>query len=154
MNHQYLKYVSKSALVALVLYPVLTLTGCGGSSSDGGIAFSGLLTQGEPATHSASLSLRHGAGENIEEVEICALGECSTTDSAGLWGFVAGEEFTGGPVVFSIKGHGIDAQKLVVIPEGASDVEIHFEHGADNEIALHHMSVDGERVNESVGYSD
>jgi hypothetical protein len=149
-----MKIISQRLPLQALLSTLLCFVGCGGGSSDSdGVAFSGLLTQGETASHDASNSLRHAEGENIEEVEICALGECSVTDSQGLWGFVADQSFTGGTVLFAIKGHGIDTQSTVEIPAGASDVDIHFENVA-GQVELHHLVVDGVTISESTGHQE
>ena len=142
-----LQYV---ALLFGVVIPVAFLSGCGGSSSDSGVSFSGLLTQG--ATEDQTL--RHSENENIENVEICALGQCSTTDSAGLWGFVADNSFTGGTILFTIKGHDIDDLISVTIPTGANEVDIHFENRSENKIELHHLIVDGVSVSEVGGHNE
>ena len=149
-----MEIISKRLPTYALLSMLICFVGCGGGSSDSdGVAFSGLLTQGEAASHDSSNSLRHDKGENIEEVEICALGECSVTDTQGLWGFVADQSFTGGTVLFTIKGHGIDTQSTVEIPTGASDVDIHFENVA-GQIELHHLVVDGVTVSESTGHQE
>jgi hypothetical protein len=129
----------------LLSFLTISLLSCGGGSSSGsGILIEGLLTQGEEVEHSRA-NLRHSAGENIGEVSICALGECSVTDDQGLYGFLAPATFVGGEILFSINGHGIETTKVVTIPEGASDVYLHFEH-SHNQVIIHHMMVDGERV--------
>jgi hypothetical protein len=128
---------------SLITLTAVVLTACGGSSGNDGIVFQGELTQGGVAAHSMSLSAKHGAGEKIEMVEICALGECSTTDDGGNWGFVAPEVFTGGAVEFSIKGHGIDTLVSLTVPEGAQDVFVHFERGEGSSVKVHHLVVDG-----------
>ena len=140
-------YLISNLLLCIVFSSLLL--GCGGSSNNSsGILIEGQLTQGESAAHDVANGLEkiHGAGENIESVEICALGECSTTDSAGNWGFIAPESFNGGDVSFSIAGHGIDASAVVSIPQNSQNVFIHFEHGEANEITLHHFTVDGVEV--------
>jgi hypothetical protein len=117
----------------------------GGSSSNSGMMFTGSLTQGDSVEHSANLNLRHGAGENIESVQVCALGECSTTDVNGTWGFAVTEDFKGGPVLFSLDGHGISTTAVVDVPELAEEVFVHFQNEATG-IVVHHMSVDGVEV--------
>lgn len=136
--------IRKILSLSLASFTAVYLSACGGSSGNDGIVFQGELTQGEVAVaHSMEFSLKHGAGEKIEMVEVCALGECSTTDSGGNWGFVAPEVFTGGAVEFSIKGHGIDTLVSLDVPEGARDVFVHFERGKGSMVKVHHLMVDG-----------
>ena len=138
--------MNKVSLSLLLALSACLISSCGGGSSDSGILLEGLLTQGEEVVHSASATLRHAANENIEDVEICALGECATTDSAGEWGFVAPESFIGGSIQFTIKGHGIDSTSEVTVPEGAQAVYVHFENSADGHVIVHHKTVDGVEV--------
>lgn len=116
----------------------------GGGSSDSGMVIEGQLTQGGGVAHSAAL--RHGAGENIENVSVCALGECSVTDSEGRWGFVAPEGFTGGEVLFNIDGHGLLTSTIVPVPDNASVVEISLLRVGTNEVAISDIVADGESV--------
>jgi hypothetical protein len=127
----------------LISLTVLSLSACGGSSNSSGIVFQGELTQGDVAAHASVPSAKHGVGEKIGMVEICALGECSTTDDGGNWGFIAPESFTGGPVEFSISGHGIQTLVSLMVPDGARDVFVHFERGAGSMVEVHHLVVDG-----------
>ena len=118
--------------------------GGGGSDSDG-IIFEGELTQGEAVEHAAR-GFKHGAGEPIGEVAVCALGRCSTTDSKGLYGFVGPKDFTGGDILFTVEGHGIQASSVVNVPSTAKSVYLHFETSASTEVHVHHMTVDGSEV--------
>lgn len=136
------KYTRSIALLCLTF----SISACGGGSSDNGVAFFGALIQGDTAGHRQATALRHGANEPIEQVEICAFGECSITDGAGTWGIVSGEEFNGGNALFTIKGHGIDGTAIVSVPEGSRSVELEFIHGTGNEISVHLHTVDGKDV--------
>ena len=128
------------ALVALcALLPACG--GGGGGSSGSGLTIEGTLTQGGAAEHSANL--KHESGEHIESVQICALGACSVTDSAGQFGFEAGAGFAGGEVLFTVNGHGIDTTSVVEIPAGAKEVIIDFQHAA-GVVTATHVTVDGE----------
>jgi hypothetical protein len=130
---------------ALLLCFVSALSiGCNGSSSNDGIVFQGQLTQGDAVAHAEATS-KHGAGQNIENVEVCALGECSTTDDGGNWAFVAPEVFTGGSVEFTLNGHGLQTNVLVDVPEGSRDVFAHFERQGGNTVVVHHLMIDGVR---------
>lgn len=131
----------QALFVGLVSFVVM---GCNGSSSNDGMVFQGQLTQGSQASHSEA-SAKHAAGENIENVQVCALGECSMTDDGGNWAFVAPEVFVGGPVEFSIDGHGIQTTASLSVPEGAKDVFIHFERQGKNTVVVHHLMIDGVR---------
>ena len=123
------------------------VAGCGGGSSsdsDSGTLISGSLNQGaEAAGH--GLALKHGAGEHIESVQICALGGCSTTDVEGQWGFVTAETFEGGDVEFTVRGHGIDTRSMVTLPGGAGEIVIAFEH-LDGVVTAETITADGAAV--------
>lgn len=124
---------------------VLCLSACGGGgSSDDGMLIEGTLTEAGGADHSLSLVLRHDEGARIEEVEICALGQCSTTDGAGQWGFVAPESFSGGAVSFTVVGHGIDTTTVVEIPADAGEVFLDLQHVEGGLVEAAHITVDGE----------
>lgn len=133
----------KSRVFLIGVVSVL-MAGCGGSSSNDGMVFQGQLTQGSSVGHSEGMD-KHGAGEKIENVEVCALGECSMTDEDGNWGFVAPEVFTGGGVEFTINGHGIETTASVSVPEGTRDVFVHFERQGKNTVIVHHLMIDGVR---------
>ena len=126
---------------------VVFMLACGGSSSDG-VYFNGILNQGESVAHSDNV-LRHAAGQNIENVEICALGECSTTDSNGAWAFEAPESFNGGEVEFTIKGHGIDTTQIVDVPDESSEIFVHFQRIGQNDVIVHHLIIDGVNQHEA-----
>ncbi len=130
------------ALMALGLGFVSACGGSGGSSND--VVVEGLLTQGASVTHEVS-RLKHGEAEPLEEVKICALGICSTTDGEGQFGFAAPSNFSGGDVLFSVDGHGILAETIVNLPEG-KDVFVHLETSHSSEVHLHHVIVDGVRI--------
>lgn len=136
---------SKSVILAWYLFSICALlNACGGGSSDSGMLIEGTLTEAGGANHAHSLVLKHSVGQRIEGVTVCALGECSTTDSEGQWGFVAEENFTGGDVLFTINGHGIDATTTVSIPEGANEVMLDFQHVEGGHIEAQHITADGE----------
>lgn len=113
-------------LYSPVLALVILLPGCGGGggSSENGMLIEGRLVQGDGGAHSAIL--RHGAGEPIEHVQICALGDCTDTDLDGSYGLIADPSFRGGRALFSIDGHGIDADVAVDIPAGSEHVTVNF----------------------------
>ncbi len=121
-----------------------TLTACGGSggSDDSGTVLSGTLTQGSAVAH-ALIVAKHSAGAKIENVQICALGECSTTDGEGQWGFLIEENFAGGAIAFSIVGHGIDTTTTINIPAAAEDVVLDLVH-ANGVVNADHITIDGE----------
>jgi hypothetical protein len=131
--------------IALSFLPLVTfvVAGCG-SSSSGGVYFNGTLTQGGSEAH-VGVEHRHSAGQNIENVEICALGECSTTDGNGAWAFEAPDPFQGGTVEFTIRGHGIDTTQSVDVPADANEVFVHFQREGANTVFVHHLMIDGER---------
>lgn len=121
----------------------LTLTACGGSSSDSGTLIEGTLTEAGGAGHRIAALLRHSEGARIEDVVICALGECSVTDGEGQWGFVIPGNFPGGDVLFTIEGHGIDTESTFSIPANASEVVLDLVHVAGGLVTATHMTVDG-----------
>lgn len=132
--------------VLLIVPFVLFLTACGGGggSSDSGMLIEGTLIEAGGAGHSNGIILKHSTGQPIENVEVCALGECSLTDDLGQWGFVVSDEFNGGDVLFDINGHGIATETVVEIPSGASEVFLDFKHVEGGEVKADHITVDGE----------
>jgi hypothetical protein len=124
------------------------LVSCGGSNStEDGILLEGTLTQGAPLEDSFRiLNLRHSAGEKIDEVEICALGECSTTDDEGQWGFVANPEFTGGEVEFIITGHNIATTTIINIPLNSKEIVLDLNH-LNNKVTVATMYTNGNQIN-------
>ena len=134
--------MKKLIAIAILSVGCLMMTGCGGSSSDNGVVFEGFLDQGSDSGHSAKVNPRHSAGERIEEVDICAFGECSKTDAQGQWGFLV-NSFKGGEVLFSAVGHGIDDTFVVEIPESAKDVMLHLQNNG-GQVGVHHMTVNGQ----------
>lgn len=138
-------------LASLAIFTVL-LPGCGGgggSDGDGSSAtvLQGSLIQGEDgeaAETSSRIRLAHSAGEGIGEVEVCALGSCSTTDSMGRWGFAVPSTPTAIP--FTIVGHGIDQTATVQVPDGAAEVEIEFENHGSEGIHIHSVIADGNSI--------
>ena len=130
------------------------LSACGGSGGDSsdGIVFEGELTQGAEDSHTART--KHGEGEGIEDVKICALGRCSTTDGTGMFGFSAPDSYTGGDVEFTISGHFTEAKVVVSVPTNAKDVFIHFEKHSSTEVIVHHLMIDGVRIDSDHADSD
>ncbi len=132
-----------SSFLAIVA-TILSFSACGGGSSGSGVLIEGTLTEAGGAAHSKSLILKHSEGQRIGAVEVCALGECSTTDDEGQWGFVVEDAFVGGEVLFSVKGHGIDSETVVNIPTDASDIFIDFQHVEGGMVEAHHITANGE----------
>lgn len=133
----------RTAFRALLISTLALLPACGGGSSgsDSSLVIEGTLTEnGGAAGHSA----RHGVGQKIGKVEICGLGECSTTDDAGQWGFAVDAPFAGGPVVLTVIGHGIDSTFSMDVPSSARNVVLDLQHSAGGVIEAHHITIDGE----------
>jgi hypothetical protein len=142
-----MKIIQISTLSVCKLLILASLISCGGGgSSDSGMLIQGTLIEAGGAGHDRALTHAHSSGQFIENVQICALGECSTTDAQGKWGFVAADNFEGGDVEFSFDGHGIATTSVVNIPVGASDVIIDFQHVEGGAVQAKHVTVDGETV--------
>ena len=126
------------------LFLCTALVACGGgSSSNSGMLIEGTLIEAGGASHANSVILKHSSGQPIENVSVCALGECSTTDLSGQWGFVVDESFTGGEVLFEINGHGIETTTLVEIADGADHVIVDFQHVEGGSVEASHITTDG-----------
>jgi hypothetical protein len=136
-----MKTVAAACLPFALLF---LLPGCSGDSSDSGMLIEGTLTEAGGAGHGKSLLLKHSDGQRIEDVQVCALGECSTTDGEGQWGFVAGEGFPGGDVLFTVNGHGIKTATAVNISGGAKEVFLDLRHVEGGLVEATHVTVDGE----------
>lgn len=128
-------------LTATVLF-CMTITACGGSSGSGTL-IEGTVTEAGGAAHDTRAFLRHGAGERIGGVEVCALGECSVTDDQGQWGFEVSEFPDSKDVLFSFDGHGILTTTIVTIPHEADEVFISFDHVEGGVVEASSVVVDG-----------
>lgn len=136
----------KKIITIILLTLSLTLTACGGDSDvtfTSGMLVEGTLIQGEGTTHDAALGFKHSSGTAIENVQICGLERCSTTDGQGQWGFVANEDFKGGSATFTVKGHGIDTTTAVQIPLNAKEVFLDLKNIA-GKVSAEHITADGE----------
>jgi len=133
----------------LLLLTLLTINGCGGGTTTGdGMLIEGTLTE---AGSGHKVLNKHGVGEKIGDVTICALGLCSTTDSEGQWGFVASEDFSGGEVLFTFDGHGIAAQTILDLHSNAKNVFIAFDH-EDGSVVADSILVDGQPEDQHEGH--
>jgi len=138
-------------LKKIIIFILLGIAGCGGgsNSSNESLLIRGNLIQGESVTHSRTSVLKHSASQPIEEVEICALGKCATTDNDGNWGFLV--DYTSVPdhVTFTVNGHGISTSSVVHLPDGSAkdggDIAIEFVH-SNNVVSVHEIEVDGESI--------
>ena len=144
---------NRSMILPLLFVPLCISCGGGGSSSSDGMVIQGTLIQGAEVAHAERLEAQvlHSASEPIENVEICALGECSRTDASGQWGFALSDAFTGGDVLFSIDGHGIADELSISIPQGAREVMVELENGEGAQVHVHEMIVDGVSVPQEHG---
>lgn len=129
--------ISKKILVCSLIS--VLLCSCGGGGSGDGMLIEGTLVEGRGVSHSAA---RHAAGESIENVSVCALGDCSITDPDGRWGIIAPEDFPGGEVLISVNGHSIDASLTIDVPHGARHVNAALLR-VDEGVALASLTVDG-----------
>jgi hypothetical protein len=126
--------------IALLSLLSLALVSCGGGSGgSSGILIEGQLTQGGSVSHSL---LRHSAGQHIGEVEICALGECSVTDSEGQFGFLTPASYKGGEILLTVNGHGINTTVVADIPEVENDVNLQLVNNS-GVVTVAQMLVDG-----------
>ena len=134
-------------LITLSFLCVL-LSACGGSSgSSSEVLIEGTLTENGGAAHKYA-ALKHGSGEKIEDVTVCALGSCSTTDGEGQWGFVVAEAALGTDVLFTVNGHGIATQAVVSLPAEGEEIFISFDHVEGGVIEVSSMLVDGEELHD------
>lgn len=112
-------------LLGLALF---TFGACNSGGGGGEVVLQGKLMQGGVAAHSDAkqqMIPKHGAGVPLDEVQVCALGVCSTTDSEGQWGFAVGKDGARGEVLFTFSGH-IKGTSVVSFPESFSEAEITF----------------------------
>ena len=133
------------AITAASVFALSFVIGCGGGGggddSTSGIVLEGTLIQGAGGSH-ARIATKHSEGEPLEEVEICALGSCSTTDATGHWGFLAEGNFAGGDVLFTVNGHEISSSPVVSIPAGTQVANVEFIH-TDGVVSAHTLVFDG-----------
>lgn len=124
------------------------LNACGGGSSSNNedILIEGKITEGLGTEYSSRT--KHGPGEGIEDVMICALGTCSRTDQLGQWGFLVSKKSFDSEILFDIDGHGIKTNTLVKLTHAAKEAYIHFENNA-GKVIVHHMEINGVRQNAS-----
>jgi hypothetical protein len=122
----------------------LFITGCngGGGSDSDGVVFEGTLTE-RGGTHAMQemVIAKHSAGQQLEEVKVCILGECSLTDGMGQWG-VQVSGFTGGDIAISVVGHGIDTSVVANVPASARTVTLELDHNG-NVVSVAKMTIDG-----------
>lgn len=100
----------------ILLLGLAMLGGCG--DSDDSIEFSGNVQ--DP---SRSLQVALGG------VNVCALGECGTTDANGNWSFDISEDspFTGGDVLFTLSGPGVNSSVVVPnVDDESEEVNVDF----------------------------
>ena len=120
---------------------ITLLTACGSSGSSDGMLIEGTLTEAGGAAHKQFF--KHAENQKIEEVTICALGQCSITDTDGQWGFVVSKDFTGGHAEFTVNGHGINTTSSIHIPENAQNVFIELQHVEGGKVEAHKITADG-----------
>jgi hypothetical protein len=115
---------------------------CGGSGSSDGTVFQGTVTERGPGHSEMAIAPKHSAGQPIDDVKVCVLGECSITDSQGQWG-VNVSNFAGGDIAIVLDGHGISASVSTNIPGSAKDVEVELDHSGD-EVTIARLLIDGD----------
>jgi hypothetical protein len=136
----FMKMMKMRALFASLL--ISMCAACGGGGSSDGTVFQGTVTE-RGAGHSAmAIAPKHSAGQRIEGVKVCVLGECSITDGNGQWG-VNVSNFTGGDLAIVLDGHGISASVSTNIPASARDVEVELDHTGD-EVTIARLLIDGD----------
>lgn len=133
----------RSVLLSLLLVAFCSACGGGGGNSSDGTVLQGTLTErGMGHATMSNATIKHSAGQRIEDVKVCILSECSITDGQGQWG-VNIENFPGGDVPITVEGHGINSQTSVSLPTTAKDVEIEIGHNA-NVVTVEKIIIDGE----------
>jgi hypothetical protein len=128
-----------------IVSSLFLLAFCGACGGGGGSSSEGTVLQGtliERGNGHASASVKHSAGQSLEDVKVCVMTECSITDGQGQWG-VNIDNFTGGDITVTVDGHGIDAQTSISLPPTARDVELNLAHNA-NAITVEKLVIDGE----------
>lgn len=102
--------------------------GCNGDAGQGNLGIVGTIREG-------------GAG--AADIEVCALGQCDTTNEDGLYELYGdGNTFAGGAVLFTLSGEGIDTSVVVNgVPTGDTDVVV--------DLTIAGSSVTGASVNSS-----
>ncbi len=85
------------------------------------------------------------AARELPNVEVCGLGNCSTTDDLGVWMFeVPKDLYTGGEALFTLNRNGIVAE--VVVPNlfvDSSSVAIDFLYADDGSTGVIEVTQDG-----------
>jgi hypothetical protein len=115
---------------------------CGGGGSSDGTVFQGTVTEQGTGHSAMAVGLKHSAGQRIDDVKVCVLGECSITDSEGQWG-VNVSNFMGGDVAIVLDGHGISATVSTNIPASAKEVYMDLDReGA--EVTISKLLIDGD----------
>ena len=118
----------------------------GGGTNNGSGSGGGVVTAGSGVITGRNVvpSVMHSAGEPLEKVQVCVLGQCSTTDGLGQWGMAAPDSFAGGDALFTVNGHGIDSSLVVTLPIGASDIVVTLVHQPGAGVSASRVTADGE----------
>lgn len=131
-------------LFLLSIVVLLAACGGGGGSSDGTVIQGTLIERGTGHTDFSNQSLKHSAGEALEDVKVCILTECSITDGRGQWGLNI-NNFPGGDISVKVEGHGISTSASVSLPASAQEVEITLGHNnTTNVVSVEKLLIDGE----------
>lgn len=117
------------AFACLAVFGLLTACGSenGGSPNPGAKSANGLAKQNEDELNVRGTLL--SAQDDVEGIEVCALGDCDETDEDGQYSLsVPDGLFQGGDVLFTFSGDDIEAQAVAPdLPGGNQDVIVDFE---------------------------
>lgn len=140
MNNKLLR----SGLAVFTIISLASLVACGGSSSSGG-ANPATSTTIEGTLSVASDNTRAlGADDGgIADVTVSALGDSKTTDQYGNFTLnVDGNAFSGGPVLFSLSGNGVESSALFENVAGGPGVTAYVDMSLEDDGSISGTSTD------------
>ena len=81
-----------------------------------------------------------------KKTNICALGQCATTDESGKWSMTVHGDFPGGLVMFGVGSEATQSATLVRLPNHPQRVEISFVGHGPGSLEATSVSVDGKQI--------